>query len=92
MSRSHRHTPIVPPQPRGCGKRDKKMWHAVRRMLERVQDARLPPDERYPVSKHDAINQYDLHRDDWCWWYSRSAVGTETGSDTLRAWYHGYAK
>ena len=86
MSRSYRRTPIVPPSRRGCGKRDKKMWHSIRRMLERTQDARLSPDERYPVSKHDAINPYRLNKDDWCWWGCRSEY------ETLRSYYHGYFK
>lgn len=94
MSRSYRHTPLVPL----CGGHhvseawDKKTWHARRRMLERVQDARLPPDERYPVSKHAAVNNFCMSKDGHFWWDSRSKVGPGAWHETLRSWYHGYAK
>lgn len=88
MARSYRHMPFVPwaGSRRGSEAGDKKTWHARRRMLERVQDARLPLDERYPVSKHDAINNFDMKKDGHCY-MGRCKVGAGEWWESWRDYY-----
>lgn len=94
MSRSYRHTPFVPlAGGRHTSERyDKKIWHARRRMLERLQDARLGFEERYPVSKHAAINNYCMNKDGHFYWGTRCDVGKDDGYADLRAYYRGVFK